>query len=300
MGKKDYTFSADMWSLGCIYAEMLQGRSLFFGMCEIDQLFQIYYKLGTPTAEEWPGFDELPFYQDGIFPYWKVRVSSEGHSVELDYACKCMVRGEAEGLAWAVCRALLTLVHLCRNSYVGVFPTPTRWSTTSCLAACSTILPSAGPPTWPCSTPPSAEPEMWTPTTPPPSRARRWTPLWTARTDGTFTSTHVTEVTGRPRYLRIFYRPETGFLICIYFIKLALEDAGGVWLKQYRFLRLLEMEIMKFKETRRYGACPTRPPAAISYQLTCDPARTRRDLPLWRLWCSRWTERYSWNGCWRF
>jgi serine/threonine protein kinase len=70
MGQRNYTAAVDIWSLGCIYAEMLQGKPLFTGLCEIDQLFQIFYKMGTPTAAQWAEFSMLPNYQPTLFPDW--------------------------------------------------------------------------------------------------------------------------------------------------------------------------------------------------------------------------------------
>ena len=43
MGLKDYTTAVDIWSIGCIFAEMIEGRPLFMGLCEIDQLFQVLF-----------------------------------------------------------------------------------------------------------------------------------------------------------------------------------------------------------------------------------------------------------------
>lgn len=37
-----YLFSVDIWSLGCIFAELYQGWPLFHGDSEIDQIFQIF------------------------------------------------------------------------------------------------------------------------------------------------------------------------------------------------------------------------------------------------------------------
>ena len=42
---------------------MIEGRPLFMGLCEIDQLFQIFFKMGTPTMDVWPAFTEMPNYQ---------------------------------------------------------------------------------------------------------------------------------------------------------------------------------------------------------------------------------------------
>jgi serine/threonine protein kinase len=60
MGVAEYTQAVDMWSVGCVLAEMARGRALFTGISEIDQLFQIFNYLGTPTEETWPGFNRAP------------------------------------------------------------------------------------------------------------------------------------------------------------------------------------------------------------------------------------------------
>ncbi|CAK4690875.1 unnamed protein product [Aphanomyces euteiches] len=51
---------------------MAQGKPLFTGISEIDQLFQIFSKLSTPTPETWPEFTQLPNYRFE-FPNWKPR-----------------------------------------------------------------------------------------------------------------------------------------------------------------------------------------------------------------------------------
>lgn len=52
-----------MWSIGCIFAELLQGgKPLFPGQGEIDQLGRIFELLGTPNEENWPDAIQLPTY----------------------------------------------------------------------------------------------------------------------------------------------------------------------------------------------------------------------------------------------
>ncbi|CAG8709633.1 8126_t:CDS:10, partial [Racocetra persica] len=48
---QNYTKAIDMWSVGCIFAEMLGGKPLFKGRDYVDQLNQILGILGTPDEE---------------------------------------------------------------------------------------------------------------------------------------------------------------------------------------------------------------------------------------------------------
>jgi serine/threonine protein kinase len=70
MGEQQYSAAVDIWSVGCIIAEMARGQPLFTGLCEIDQLFQIFFKMGNPAPSDWPAFEKLPHYNSGIFPNW--------------------------------------------------------------------------------------------------------------------------------------------------------------------------------------------------------------------------------------
>jgi cyclin-dependent kinase 2 len=72
MGGKQYNMSVDVWSLGCIFAEMVNQRPLFPGDSEIDELFKIFQVLGTPNDERWPTVSTLPDYKD-IFPQWRAK-----------------------------------------------------------------------------------------------------------------------------------------------------------------------------------------------------------------------------------
>lgn len=51
-GSTDYTTSIDIWSQGCVGAELLLGQPLFPGDSGVDQLVEIIKVLGTPTKEE--------------------------------------------------------------------------------------------------------------------------------------------------------------------------------------------------------------------------------------------------------
>ncbi|XP_021899743.1 cyclin-dependent kinase G-2 isoform X2 [Carica papaya] len=60
LGAKQYSTAIDMWSLGCIMAELLSKEPLFNGKTEFDQLDKIFRTLGTPNETIWPGFSKLP------------------------------------------------------------------------------------------------------------------------------------------------------------------------------------------------------------------------------------------------
>ncbi|KAF5726684.1 cyclin-dependent kinase G-2 [Tripterygium wilfordii] len=60
LGAKQYSTAIDMWSLGCIMAELLAKEPLFNGKTEFDQLDKIFRTLGTPNETIWPGFSRLP------------------------------------------------------------------------------------------------------------------------------------------------------------------------------------------------------------------------------------------------
>lgn len=70
LGTKMYCTGIDIWSLGCIMAEMLNKKALFPGDSEIDQLYKIFKILGTPNEEVWEGVTKLPDYKSS-FPKWK-------------------------------------------------------------------------------------------------------------------------------------------------------------------------------------------------------------------------------------
>jgi cyclin-dependent kinase 2 len=58
-----YGPSVDLWSLGCIFAEMKTNRTLFPGDSEIDQIYRIFRTLGTPDETTWPDFPNMPEYR---------------------------------------------------------------------------------------------------------------------------------------------------------------------------------------------------------------------------------------------
>ncbi|KAF8407070.1 hypothetical protein HHK36_006195 [Tetracentron sinense] len=61
-GSIDYGLEIDLWSLGCIFAELLSLEPLFPGTSDIDQISRIINALGNLTEETWPGCSKLPDY----------------------------------------------------------------------------------------------------------------------------------------------------------------------------------------------------------------------------------------------
>jgi len=57
---KQYSHHIDVWSIGCIFGELLQMEPLFPGKSEIDELGKIFKLMGTPSEKVWPGFRDLP------------------------------------------------------------------------------------------------------------------------------------------------------------------------------------------------------------------------------------------------
>ena len=76
LGATTYGPAIDVWSLGCIFGELLSGSPLFNGQAEIDQLQKIFKMLGTPNDRIWPEFSSLPSVKTVTFaeqPYNKLR-----------------------------------------------------------------------------------------------------------------------------------------------------------------------------------------------------------------------------------
>lgn len=67
LGSRKYSTPIDMWSAGCIFAEMVTGKPLFPGANEADELRIIFKSLGTPTEQSWPAVTKLPDWQKYTF-----------------------------------------------------------------------------------------------------------------------------------------------------------------------------------------------------------------------------------------
>ncbi|KAL1567430.1 Shaggy-related protein kinase eta [Salvia divinorum] len=75
-GATEYTTSIDIWSAGCVLAELLLGQPLFPGENAVGQLVEVIKVLGTPTREEIrcmnPNYNDFRFPQIKAHPWHKV------------------------------------------------------------------------------------------------------------------------------------------------------------------------------------------------------------------------------------
>ncbi|CAM9401450.1 unnamed protein product [Phaeothamnion confervicola] len=63
-GAQYYGAAVDVWSVGCVFAELYLRRPLFGTSApgDLDQLATVFRITGTPTMENWPNHDALPHF----------------------------------------------------------------------------------------------------------------------------------------------------------------------------------------------------------------------------------------------
>ncbi|CEO99568.1 Cyclin-dependent kinase 2 like protein [Plasmodiophora brassicae] len=61
-GATSYGSPSDIWSCGCIFAQLMLRVPLFHGSTELEQLASIFAIMGTPAEADWPGMTALPSY----------------------------------------------------------------------------------------------------------------------------------------------------------------------------------------------------------------------------------------------
>eukprot|EP00249_Psilotum_nudum_P032225 c47492_g1_i1 orf=178-1095(-) len=69
LGATHYSTPVDIWSVGCIFAELSRRQPLFPGDSELQQLLYIFKLLGTPNEELWPGVSKLRDWHE--YPQWQ-------------------------------------------------------------------------------------------------------------------------------------------------------------------------------------------------------------------------------------
>ncbi|VVA91796.1 unnamed protein product [Arabis nemorensis] len=53
LGATEYGASVDLWSVGCVFAELLLGKPVLQGRTEVEQLHKIFKLCGSPPADYW-------------------------------------------------------------------------------------------------------------------------------------------------------------------------------------------------------------------------------------------------------
>jgi serine/threonine protein kinase len=105
-GCQDYNCIIDVWSVGCVIAELLLGQPLFPGESGVDQLVEIIKVLGTPTKEQImamnPNYTEFKFPQIKAHP-WKKVFRSRTPADAIDFISKVLVYDPNERLSPMEC-----------------------------------------------------------------------------------------------------------------------------------------------------------------------------------------------------
>ena len=87
------TLLADVWSSGCVLAELLLGQPIFPGESGVDQLVEIIKVLGTPTREQIrqmnPNYQEFRFPQIKAHPWHKV-FRNRTPPIAIDLVCRLL------------------------------------------------------------------------------------------------------------------------------------------------------------------------------------------------------------------
>ena len=68
LGANTYSTAVDMWSVGCIFAELLLKEPLFQAKGEIELLSMIFKLLGPPSQSAWPEYSSLPLAKTIALP----------------------------------------------------------------------------------------------------------------------------------------------------------------------------------------------------------------------------------------
>ncbi|CAM8889956.1 unnamed protein product [Rhodiola kirilowii] len=70
LGHHSYSTPIDVWSVGCIFAEMVNDDPLFAGDSELNHLQNMFRTLGTPNDDIWRGVSSNGLFRKTVFPKW--------------------------------------------------------------------------------------------------------------------------------------------------------------------------------------------------------------------------------------
>ena len=74
LGCHEYSIGVDIWSIACIFIELINGKPIFKGDSQICQLMHIFKIMGTPTNDNniWNNCFKLKYFQN-TFPKWSAK-----------------------------------------------------------------------------------------------------------------------------------------------------------------------------------------------------------------------------------
>lgn len=82
LGSTQYSFSIDIWSVGCIFAELIRWQPLIHESTPYNQLIEIFKLFGTPTEETWPGSSSLRNFPIGVEMFPGVSLQQVFHQLD--------------------------------------------------------------------------------------------------------------------------------------------------------------------------------------------------------------------------
>jgi cell division cycle 2-like protein len=104
-GESVYGPAVDMWSIGCIFGELLKKEAILQGQGELDQIDQIFKLIGAPDDISWPEFKSLP---NSNLLRWK---NKEGPKLQSTFPVNSFSGGQTylDANGFDLLRGLLTL-----------------------------------------------------------------------------------------------------------------------------------------------------------------------------------------------
>jgi serine/threonine protein kinase len=67
LGSEDYFLGVDMWSVGCIFGELMKTKPLFMCRNENEVMKKVFSMLGSPSKDFCSNYISLPKYKAGLW-----------------------------------------------------------------------------------------------------------------------------------------------------------------------------------------------------------------------------------------
>ena len=81
MGDRSYSYPIDIWSAGCIIAQMINNGPIISELDELNMLQQIFKLVGTPTP--WPGVEQMSMWAKCDFPHYEPIICDQKYATKL-------------------------------------------------------------------------------------------------------------------------------------------------------------------------------------------------------------------------